>query len=473
MVTNWPQYRLDEVTELIVDCPHSTPKWTDEGVVVLRNQYIRDGRLDLSAPSYTTEEGYADRIKRAVPTAGDLVLTREAPMGEVCQIPEDLKCCLGQRMVLIRANREVVDPKYLLFVLQSPYLKHQISWNEGTGTTVSNIRIPNIKAFNIPMPSLDEQKSIAHILGTLDDKIELNRQMNATLEAMAQALFKSWFVDFDPVIDNALAAGNPIPEPLQKRAEARAALVAQRKPIPTHKEVQVSREAGCRELPEAIQKQFPSSFVFNEEMGWIPEGWEVQSLDSIVDLIGGGTPKTSIDEYWGGEVPWFSVVDAPNPSDVFVLNTEKSITRKGLENSSAKLLPKGTTIISARGTVGKCAVVVQPMAINQSCYAIRGKDGFPDYYVYYTILLRVSDLQQRGHGSVFNTITRDTFRSINTCVGSSELLRSFDQTVSPYMDRIVSNIEQTSILSQSHDALLPKLLSGEMALQEMETGAAQ
>ena len=105
-----------------------------------------------------------------------------------------------------------------------------------------------------------EQKAIAHILGTLDDKIELNRQMNATLEAMAQALFKSWFVDFDPVIDNALAAGNSIPEPLQAKAEVRAALGDQRKP-----------------LPEAIQKQFPSRFVFSEEMGWIPEGWEVNA----------------------------------------------------------------------------------------------------------------------------------------------------------------------------------------------------
>ncbi|MEB3274640.1 MAG: restriction endonuclease subunit S, partial [Prochlorothrix sp.] len=149
------------MTELIVDCPHSTPEWTDSGVIVLRNQYIRNGRLDLSDPSYTTEDGYASRIKRAVPTAGDLVLTREAPMGEVCQIPEGVKCCLGQRMVLIRADKSLVNPKYLLFVIQSPYLQHQISWNEGTGTTVSNIRLPNLRAFKIPTPELETQKAIA------------------------------------------------------------------------------------------------------------------------------------------------------------------------------------------------------------------------------------------------------------------------------------------------------------------------
>ena len=215
--SGWDENRLDEVTEVIVDCPHSTPKWTDEGVVVLRNQNIRNGRLDLTSPSYTDEDSYQSRIKRAEPKTGDLVLTREAPMGEVCIVPENLRCCLGQRMVLMRVANEIIDSQYLLYTLQSPYLKNQISWNEGTGTTVSNIRIPNIKAFRIPTPSLVEQKAIAHILGSLDDKIELNRQMNATLEAMAQALFKSWFVDFDPVIDNALAAGNEIPEKFKAR----------------------------------------------------------------------------------------------------------------------------------------------------------------------------------------------------------------------------------------------------------------
>ena len=126
------------------------------------------------------------------------------------------------------------------------------------------------------LPPLETQKAIAHILGSLDDKIELNRQMNATLEAIAQALFKSWFVDFDPVIDNALAAGNPIPEPLQARAEARKALGDKRKP-----------------LPEAIQQQFPSAFEYSDELGWIPEGWRVNKLNSLLDIRYGKDHKKS------------------------------------------------------------------------------------------------------------------------------------------------------------------------------------
>ena len=188
---------LSELCDLIVDCPHSTPKWTSSGVVVLRNQYIKNGRLDLSNPSYTDEFHYQQRIKRATPTNGDIVLTREAPMGELCMIPKGLKCCLGQRMVLIRAKEGVVDKRYLFYAMQSQEVKNQIVWSEGTGSVVSNLRIPLIEALHIPVPPLQTQKEIAHILGTLDDKIELNRSMCKTLEEIAQTLFKHWFIDFE------------------------------------------------------------------------------------------------------------------------------------------------------------------------------------------------------------------------------------------------------------------------------------
>lgn len=490
MLGERPESSLEDLCDLIVDCPHSTPEWTDSGVVVLRNQYIRGGRLDLSNPSYTTEEGYLARIKRAIPLAGDLVLTREAPMGEVCQIPEGLKCCLGQRMVLLRPAPEKVDSEFLLFSLQSPYLQHQINWSEGTGTTVSNIRLPDLRAFKVPVPSLRVQKTIAGILKALDDKIELNRQINATLESMAQALFKSWFVDFDPVIDNALAAGNPIPEPLQARAEKRAALLAAASaadtrsasatdnahPTQTAPHTQPGTTAPTiplQPLPADLRALFPDSFVFNEEMGWVPEGWPVSPLDSLIELIGGGTPKTSIDEYWNGDIPWFSVVDAPNQSDVFALETEKHVTPEGIENSSTKLLPSGTTIISARGTVGKCAVVGKPMAMNQSCYGIRGADGYGDFFTYYTVLLRVADLQQHSHGSVFSTITRDTFRSIKSAACPPGLSCVFDKMVAAYMSKIKLNLQSIQALSELRDALLPKLLSGQIQLPEVERKYAE
>ena len=242
---------LAELCEQVIDCPHSTPVWMDAGVIVLRSSNIRNGRLDLSNPSYTDEYHYQERSRRAKVQAGDLVITREAPMGEVCLIPDDLKCCLGQRMVMLRPDHERCDGKYLLYALQSNRVQNEIRSHEGTGSTVSNLRIPVLKSLPIPTPDLANQKAIAHILGTLDDKIELNRKTNETLEAMAKALFKSWFVDFDPV--RAKAEGRP---------------------------------TG---FPAEISDLFPDSFE-DSELGEIPSGWRVAPVGDVVECVGGSTP---------------------------------------------------------------------------------------------------------------------------------------------------------------------------------------
>jgi len=148
---------LEELCEAVIDCPHSTPVWMDHGVVVLRSSNIRNGRLDLSSPSFTDENHYNERSKRARIQAGDLVITREAPMGEVCLIPDNLRCCLGQRMVMLRPDGNKCHGKYLLYALQSRRVQNQIKSHEGTGSTVSNLRIPVLKELAIPSPSIETQ----------------------------------------------------------------------------------------------------------------------------------------------------------------------------------------------------------------------------------------------------------------------------------------------------------------------------
>ena len=184
---------LKELCEVISDCPHSTPKWTDHGKIVVRNNNIKNGRIDLSSPSYTDEENFRQRIKRVIPQPGDLIITREAPMGEVGMIPEGIECCLGQRMVLLRANPQECDNYYLLYSIQSREVQHQISWSEGTGTTVSNLRIPHLEQLKIPYLPLKEQEKIVAILKSLDGKIALNNKINDYLEQQAQALYQKYF----------------------------------------------------------------------------------------------------------------------------------------------------------------------------------------------------------------------------------------------------------------------------------------
>lgn len=450
MASEWPDHRLDEITEFIFDCPHSTPKWTEEGVLVLRNQNIRNGRLDLSSLKFTNEAGFKARIKRAKPVAGDLVFTREAPMGEVCQVPDGLRCCLGQRMVLIRADGRVADSRYLLFALQSPYLQHQISWNEGTGTTVSNIRIPNIQAFKIPSPPLPEQKAIAHVLGALDDRIELNRRMNETLEAMAQALFKSWFVDFDPVIDNALASGKKIPEELSDRAKVRAALGDKR-----------------QLLPEEIRTLFPNQFTYSDELGWIPTGWEVKPIDEALEV----NPRVPFKK---GEVAKFVDMKALPTSGFSVADViTKSYSGGAKFNKGDVLLARITPCLEN----GKTAVVdfLDDGEVgfgSTEFIVLRGKGAIHTPFV--ACLARHNRFRDHCTQSMVGSSGRQ--RVQNACFSyyylalppGDELLKAFNDLANGTFTKYVHLREQSKVLANLRDTLLPKLLSGELRIPDAE-----
>ena len=279
-------------------------------------------------------------------------------------------------------------------------------------------------SFSRPIP---KQRAIAHILGTLDDKIELNRRMNETLEEMARALFKSWFVDFDPV-----------------RAKMEG------------------RDTG---LPPDVAALFPDRLM-DSELGEIPEGWEVGVLDDAIELLSGGTPRTLVSSYWNGDIPWYTAKDAPSLSDIFALDTERTITQAGVENSSTKILPVRTTIITARGTVGRLACLGIPMAMNQTCYGIQGARGYPDFFTYWTVRKAVGELQSRTHGTIFDTITSQTFKIVDMVLPPVNVTEAFECTVNSIMGRILNNLHESQTLAALRDTLLPKLMSGELWVRD-------
>ncbi len=328
--------------------------------------------------------------------------------------------------VITPKKNETIDLRFLFYQLHT--LTQRLGeYSQGTATKFLTIKI--LSSLSIPLPPLSEQLTIAHILGTLDDKIELNRWMNETLEAMALAIFKSWFVDFDPV-----------------RAKAEG------------------RDTG---LPKEIADLFPDSFE-DTELGEVPRGWLVKAFTDTIEVLGGGTPKTSMLEYWNGDIPWFSVVDAPSDFDIWVVDTEKKITQLGVNNSSTRILSTGTTIISARGTVGKVALVGVSMAMNQSCYGLKGKYEDKDFFTYFSTRALVSDLQQKSHGSVFNTITKDTLKGVNVVLPPSHIIQSFERRVAPILWRIRENVFESRTLAELRDTLLPKLISGKLRVNEAE-----
>jgi len=423
MVNDWQVVPIGSLCEGIYDGPHATPKKTDKGPVFLGISSLNRGKLDLSKSVQLSEHDFESWTRRVTPQAGDVVFSYETRLGEAAIIPEGLKCCLGRRMALMRPDRAKVDPRFLLFAYLGPSFQQTIRAMSVQGSTVDRILLTEFPSYPIWVPPLPEQRAIAHILGTLDDKIECNRRMNRTLEEMARAIFKSWFVDFDPV---------------KAKMEGR-------------------RPVGMDDATAAL---FPDELV-PSELGMIPRGWRVGTLDDIIEIVGGGTPKTSVPEYWDGDIPWFSVVDAPSQSDVYVITTQRMITRVGLEHSSARMLGRNSTIISARGTVGKCALAGTDMAFNQSCYGVLPRDGRGKFFTYFALRKGVGLLQRSGHGSVFNTITRSTFRAVELPVPPIELMNPFEQLVGTLLARILGNVRQSAMLAELRKALLPKLISGE------------
>ncbi|NET03526.1 MAG: restriction endonuclease subunit S [Symploca sp. SIO2B6] len=220
-------------------------------------------------------------------------------------------------------------------------------------------------------------------------------------------------------------------------------------------------------MDTATADLFPDEFE-DSPLGKIPKGWGVGKLDDLIHILSGGTPKTSVPEYWNGDILWFSVKDTPSKSDVFVIDTEKRITRLGVEKSATQILPKGTTIITARGTVGKLALLGVKMAMNQSCFGIRGKNGYSDFFIYYHLCSVISELQRQTHGSVFDTINRNTFTTIQAVLPSLEIAQAFDYNLKAVMDKILVNLFESRTLATIRDTLLPKLLSGEIRVKEAE-----
>ena len=432
MAGEWESAPLSELCEQISDCPHSTPLWTNSGVIVLRNQNIRGGRLDLSSPSYTDEAHFDQRSRRARLRSGDLVLTREAPMGEVCMIPDNLRCCLGQRMVMLRPDPEKCDSQFLLYSIQSDTVQHEIKVNEGTGSTVSNLRIPLLEALPIPHPPLAEQKAIAAVLGSLDDKIELNRQMNETLEAMARALFQSWFVDFDPV---------------QAKLDGREPFG----------------------LDPASAALFPESFD-GSAVGQIPNGWSIKPVGEVVDCVGGGTPSTAEPIYWeGGTHHWTTPKDFSSLQAPVLLDTDRKLTDAGIAKISSGLLPAGTLLLSSRAPVGYLAITAMPVAINQGFIALKCNGFASNIFMLNWCQTNIAEIESRATGTTFAEISKQNFRPIPVVLPPIKLMAAFTAKAAPLYAQITANLHQSQALANLRDTLLPKLLSGDLALPQMAT----
>lgn len=452
--------KLTELCELIVDCPHSTPKWTESGVIVTRNQNIKNGVLDLSSPSYTNEEDYRKRTKRAVPQAGDIIITREAPMGEVCMIPSGLKCCLGQRQVLLRPKQNV-NGNYLLWALQSEYVQHQISWNEGTGSTVSNLRIPVLESLEIPRHRNEDY--VAEVLSTIASKVELIKATNQTIEKIAQAIFKSWFVDFEPTkakiaAREALLAENPAATPEQiSTAEQQAA-------------IQVIAGAGDvipTEQLQIIADLFPNQQI-DSELGEIPYGWSYCGAQELFNISIGKTPPRKESHWFSNnptDIKWISIRDLGN-SGTYVKTCSEYLTEEAVTKHKVKKAEKDTVLLSFKLTVGRVAIAAHDMCTNEAIAHFNVSDLSPPSTWTYSYLKQYDYESLGSTSSIATAINSKIIKGMPFLKSANELNSHWSEVTKPLFDALYNNTMMVDTLEKLRNELLPKLLSGDLVYED-------
>lgn len=373
---------------------------------------------------------------------GDILLARITPSLEngktayLSSLPEGSIAFGSTEYIIIASKIGITNSLFGYYLVRSPKFRaYAIASMEGTS---GRQRVPSnaVGSFTFCLPPLPEQKAIAHILGTLDDKIELNRKMNETLEAMSQAIFKSWFVDFDPV--RAKASGESV-------------------------------ESICKRLhltPEILDL-FPNRLV-ESELGEIPEGWEIKTVKDIGKVVCGKTPPTKDDNHYGGDIPFITIPDMHQ--NIFSITTRKSLSTLGANSQINKTLPPNSICISCIATPGLVVLTTKESQTNQQINSVIPHKTNRTYYWFWIFRSLANKIKIAGSGgSVFVNLNTSQFSKISILVAPDAMQKLFQFHVSFLFKNIILNLNQTETLASIRDALLPKLLSGDIRVTDMDS----
>jgi type I restriction enzyme S subunit len=406
--------------------------YVSRGVPVVPTEGIGRRRLLTNGIPEVAEETAA-RLSRHRLKSGDILFARRGVQAtglSAIVTPKQEGWLCGTGAILLRITGKVIDPEFLSFFLSAD---ESVLWlkQHAVGAVMPNLNEGVIRQIPLMLPPLAEQKAIATVLGALDDKIDLNRQMNATLEAMARTLFQSWFVDFDPV---------------RAKLDARS-------------------PAG---LDPATAALFPASFQ-DSAAGHIPKGWTIKPVGEVVDCVGGGTPSTSEPRYWeGGTHHWTTPKDFSSLQAPVLLDTDRKLTDAGIAKISSGLLPAGTLLLSSRAPVGYLAIAAIPVAINQGFIALKCNDHASNFFMLNWCQTNMAEIESRATGTTFPEISKQNFRPIPVVLPPQELMAAFTAKVAPLYAKIHANLLQSRTLATLRDTLLPKLLSGELSAAQRE-----
>jgi type I restriction enzyme S subunit len=423
---SWKTRRLDEVAT-IIDSLHKTPAYSEQGLPMVRVTDIKGGFLDLSGTLKVADDVFVEFTRRHRPQRGDIVFSRVGTYGNASYVAGDAPFCLGQNTALIHPS---INSRFLHYCLQSPAVREQIE-HSVVGSTQKTISLKSISALQIPVPPDPELEAIAHILGTLDDKIELNRRMNETLAAMARALFKSWFVDFDPV-----------------RAKAER------------------RDPG---LPKPLANLFPDSFE-DSELGEIPKGWGRKTVMQVCKTVTRGvTPKY---EDGSGRFIINQRVNRGVHLDWSALK-ELSSTLEVPTDCYAKRWDVLVNCLG-EGTLGRTHLFMYRSdiyAVDQHMSICRGSTHGAGAYLYQVLSSpsgqeKIESSKTGSTGMTMFNISK--LRNFDFLWPGGDLVNEYFQVVEPAWLRVVSNEEESRTLSTLRDTLLLRLISGELRIEAAE-----
>ncbi|WP_429057278.1 restriction endonuclease subunit S [Aeromonas jandaei] len=430
MSSEWPLVPVGEIAQLF-DGPHATPQKTPSGPVFLGISSLRRGQLDLSNTEHLSETDFTKWTRRVTPQADDVVFSYETRIGEVAIIPDGLKCCLGRRMALLRPDRAKLLPKYLLYYFLSDEFQSLLLARTIHGSTVDRLPLKDFPTYPMRVPPLDVQRTISSMLQVLDDRIALLRETNATLEAIAQALFKSWFVDFDPV----------------------------------HARARGEQPAG---LAPEVAALFPDSFE-ESELGMIPKGWGVQQIRDVVEGVYDGPHATPPESDVG---PVFLGIKNLTGTALDLCDV-RHIADEDFIKWTKRVTPKaGDLVFSYEATLGffalipdevKCCLgrrlaLIRPMAI----------DGHGHFWFHQFVAAPFQRHLEKHtiQGATVNRIALKEFPGYPVLNPSSELKQAFEVRAAAIWHKIHLNQKQAQTLANLRDTLLPRLISGQLRLSE-------
>ena len=399
---NWKTIRADEFCKSVRDGTHDTPKPTETGHKLVTGKHVKNGQIDPSDAYYISEEDYEKINERSLVEQWDVLMSMIGTVGEVAVVKDHPNYAI-KNVALFKCGGSELKGKWLAYYLRSSDAQGHMSGNQ-KGSSQQFLSLKQLRSLPIPITDERYMQRVIDILSAYDELIENNQKQIKLLEEAAQRLYKEWFVDLR---------------------------------FPGHETTPI--------------------------VDGVPEGWRKMYMDDICDSIGGGTPSTKNEEYYrNGQIKWVTPTDITRKSGFILLDTEKKITEEGLHNSSAKMVPPYSILMTSRASVGFFGLCEYEVCTNQGFISCIPHEENVRFYLLYNLMNRVDEIRAKASGSTFLEISKKNFKGLKITIPPACLLDAFCKIVHPLIRQMEALTKSIAKLQEAHDRLLPKLMSGEI-----------